>query len=79
MLNQKKEMSQMQVIITESMRVCTNTICIILDTTDSKSILVWIVNLIGNNDEDSGLMNINTISISSGTVNNLDGMITHII
>jgi len=79
MLNQKKEMSQMQVIITESMRVCTNTICIILDTTDSKSILVWIVNLIGNNDEDSGLMNINTISISSGTVNNLDGMIIHII
>ena len=79
MLNQKKEMSQMQVIITESMRVCANTICIILDTTDSKSILVWIVNLIGNNDEDSGLMNINTISISSGTVNNLDGMIIHII
>jgi len=79
MLNQKKEMSQVQVIITESMRVCANTICIILDTTDSKSILVWIVNLIGNDDEDSGLMNINTISISSGTVNNLDGMITHII
>ena len=69
----------MQVIITESMRVCANTICIILDTTDSKSILVWIVNLIGNDEEDSGLMNINTISISSGTVNNLDGMITHII
>lgn len=79
MLNQKKEMSQMQVMITESMRVCANTICIILDTTDSKSILVWIVNLIGSDEEDSGLMNINTISISSGTVNNLDGMITHII
>ena len=69
----------MQVMITESMRVCANTICIILDTTDSKSILVWIVNLIGSDEEDSGLMNINTISISSGTVNNLDGMITHII
>jgi hypothetical protein len=69
-------MSQMQA---ESMRVCANTICIILDTTDSKSISVWIVNLIGNDEEDFGLMNIDTINISSGTVNNLDGTITHII
>jgi len=65
------------------MRVCANTICIILDTNDSKSILVWFVNLIGNDEEDSGLMDISTqinaTSISFGIVNNSDGMIAHII
>jgi hypothetical protein len=34
--------------------------------------------LIENDDENSGLMNINTISISSGTFNNPDGMITNL-
>lgn len=63
----------MQVIITESMKVCANAIWIILDPTDSKSILVCIVNLIENDEEGSGLMNINTLSSSS--INNFDGMI----
>jgi len=63
------------------MRVCVNTICIILDNNNSKLILVWIANLIENDDEDSHLMDIstqiNTISISSGTIDSPDGMITH--
>jgi hypothetical protein len=62
------------------MRVCVNTICIILDNNNSKSILDWIANL-GNSEEDSYLMDIstqiNTISISSGTIDSSDGMISH--
>jgi hypothetical protein len=62
------------------MRVCVNTICIILDNNNSKSILGWIANL-GNSEEDSYLMDIstqiNTISISSGTIDSSDGMISH--
>lgn len=57
-----------------------NTICIILDNNNSKSILDWIANL-GNSEEDSYLMDIstqiNTISISSGTIDSSDGMISH--
>jgi len=62
------------------MRVCVNTICIILDNNNSKSILDWIANL-GNSEEDSYLMDIstqiNTISISSGIIDSSDGMISH--
>lgn len=70
----------MQVLITELMRVCVNTICGILDTNNAKSISLWTANLIGNDSHIVAITTqIDTLSIYSGTFDGPNGMITHLI